>query len=134
MKQETHKISHQNELKICAILKIEFKIRNQRHRIPPIRELCENRRVSKISCPPYWIRYFEKWKSDVKFVIRGLKIRKIPKIRCPQNLLSTEFRGNRVVSKIACPTYWTSAILRRVWLFEIGEAIFFLQFNYFDHR
>ena len=64
----------------------------------------------------------------------------IPKFRCqihnqrPQKLLSTEFRGNRVVSKIACSTYWISAILWRVWLFEMGEIIFFLQFNYSDHR
>ena len=49
-------------------------------------------------------------------------------------LLSTEFCGNRVVSKIACPTYWISAIFPRVWLLEIGETSFFLQFNYSDHR
>ena len=35
---------------------------------PPSTELCENRRVSKISCPPYCFRYFEFQKSDVKFI------------------------------------------------------------------
>ena len=49
--------------------KIQFKIRNQRPRKPPSSELCENRRISKISCPSYWIRHFDKWKSDIKFVI-----------------------------------------------------------------
>ena len=74
--------------------------------------------MSAILSPPFWI----------------------PKIRCqihiqrPQKLLSTEFRGNRVISKIACPTFWISAILRRTWLFEIGETIFSLQFNYSDHH
>ena len=78
----------------------------------------ENRWVSKILYPPFWI----------------------PKIRCqihnqrPQKLLSTEFWRNRVVSKIVCPTHWISAILRRVWLFEISETSFFLQFNYSDDR
>ena len=30
-------------------------------------------RLSKILCPPYWVRYFEFRKSDVKFVISDLK-------------------------------------------------------------
>ena len=65
----------------------------------------------------------------------------IPKIRCqihnqrPQKLLSTKFRGNRVVSEITCPTYWISTILRIVWLFQIGETIFRIKFQYsFDSK
>ena len=124
---------------LYGILKIQFKIRNQPHRKPLNTELCGNRRDSKISCPPYWIRYCEKWKTDVKFVISDLKSLGvqssakivafpkfyvghigspflIPKIPCqihnqrPQKLPSTEFCGNRVVSKTACPTYSISAI------------------------
>ena len=138
---------------LYGILKIQFEIRIQRSRKPSSTEVCENRRVSIISCPPYWIRHVEKCKSDVKFVISDPKTMKykvlrkslsienimsailgpsfwIPKIQCQihnqlsQKLLSREFRGNRVVSKIACPTYWISGILRRVWLCQIGETIF----------
>ena len=58
---------------LYGILKIQFGIRNQWHQKPSSTELCENRRVPKISCPPYWTRHFEKWKSDVKFVISDLK-------------------------------------------------------------
>ena len=58
---------------LYGILKIRFEIRNQWLRKPPSTELCENRRVSKILCPPYWIRHFDKWKSDVKFVISNPK-------------------------------------------------------------
>ena len=78
MKRGTHRISHQNKLKVCGILKIKFEVRNQWPRKPPSTELCENRRVSKISCPPYWIRHLKKWKSDVKFVISDPKS---PKVR-----------------------------------------------------
>ena len=58
---------------LYGIVKIQFEIRNQRPRKPPNTELCENRRISKISYPPYWIRHFEKWKSDVKFVVENPK-------------------------------------------------------------
>ena len=58
---------------LYGILKIQFKIHNQWPRKPPSTELCKNRRVSIISCPPYWIRHFEKCKSDVKFVISDPK-------------------------------------------------------------
>ena len=97
---------------------IRSQICNQRPQKPWSTKFYENLWVSKILCPPFWI----------------------PENRCqihnnrPSKLLSTEFRGNRMVSKITCPTYWISAILRRVWLFEIGETNFFLQFNYSDHR
>ena len=33
----------------------------------------ENRWVSKILCPPYWVRHFEFRKSDVKFIINDPK-------------------------------------------------------------
>ena len=126
---------------VYGILKIQFKIRNQRPRKPPSSELCENR-AFKISCPSYWIRHFEKWKSDVKFLISDLKspgVRSSTKIvgfhnYRPQKLLSRGFPGNHVVSKISFPTYWISAILRRLWLFKKDETIFFLQFNYSNHR
>ena len=58
---------------LYGILKIQFEIRNQRPQKPPSTELCENRRVSEISCPPYWTRQFEIWKSDVKFAISDLR-------------------------------------------------------------
>ena len=58
---------------LIFILKIQFKIRNQRPRKPPSSALYKNWRVSKISCPSYWIRHFEKWKSDVKFIISDFK-------------------------------------------------------------
>ena len=45
---------------VYGILKIHFDIRNQRPRKPPSTELCENRRVSKISCTLYLIRHFQK--------------------------------------------------------------------------
>ena len=60
---------------LYGILIIQFKICNQWPRKPLSSELCENRRVSKISCPPYWIRHFEKWKSDVKFVVSDAESR-----------------------------------------------------------
>ena len=94
-------------------MEIRCQIRNQRPQKPWSTKFHENRWVSKILCPPYWVRYSEFRKSDSN---------------------SDEFCGNHVVSKIACPTYWISAILRKVYLFEIGETIFILQFNYFDHR
>ena len=96
----------------------QYQILNQGPRKPWSTKFHENRWVSKILCPPFWI----------------------PKIRCkihnqrPQKLLNAEFRGNRVFSKIAYPTYWISSILQRVWLFEIGETSCFLQFTYtVDH-
>ena len=58
---------------LYGILKTQFEIRNQRPQKPPSTELCDNRRVSKISCPPYWTRHSEKWKSDVKFAISDLR-------------------------------------------------------------
>ena len=58
---------------LYGILKIPFEIRNQRPQKRPSTKLCENRRVSKISCPPYWTCQFEKWKSDVKFAISDLR-------------------------------------------------------------
>ena len=58
---------------LYVILKIYFEIRNQRHRKPPSTELCENPWVSKILCPPYWVRHCEFRKSDVKFIISDLK-------------------------------------------------------------
>ena len=109
---------------LYEILKIQFEIHNQRPQKPPNTELCENRRVSKISCPPYWTRQFEKCKSDVKFAISDLrnlwvqsstKIVGFPKYyvfhigsailnsgnpihnKPPRKLLNTEFCGNCVV-------------------------------------
>ena len=58
---------------LCGISKIQFEICNQRPREPLSTDLCENRRISKISWSPYWIRHFEKWKFDVKFVISDPK-------------------------------------------------------------
>ena len=43
--------------------------------------------------------------ADYEFQI-GFLIRCQSHNQRPQKLLSTEFRGNRVVSKIACPTDW----------------------------
>ena len=43
----------------------------------------------------------------------------------PQKPWSTNFHENFWVSKTGCQTYWKSAILRRVWLFEIyGNSSF----------
>ena len=79
---------------LYGILKIQFEIRNQQPQKPPSTELCKNRRVSKISCPPYWTRQFKKWKSDVKFAISDLRN------------LSIKFHENRWVPKIVCLPYW----------------------------
>ena len=51
--------------------KIEFRgpMRNQRPQKPSSTKFHENHWVSKILCPPYWVRHFEFWKSDFKFII-----------------------------------------------------------------
>ena len=71
--------------------------------------------MSAIFDPPFW-------KMEIQCQIRNQR---------PQKLLSTEFRGNHVICKIACPTYWISAILQRVSLFEIRGDNFFLAVQLF---
>ena len=49
--KETRRISHQNQLEVCGILKIQFEIRNQRLQKPPSTKLCENRSFQNIMFP-----------------------------------------------------------------------------------
>ena len=108
------------------IPKIQCQIRNQWSQKPWSTKFRENRWVSKILCPLYWVHHFKFRKSDVKFVINDLencgvqtyaKIVEFPKfhvhyvgsailiskIQCqirkqpPRKLLSTEFCGNCMV-------------------------------------
>ena len=120
---------------IFLIPKIRCQICNQWPQKPLSTKFHENRWVSKILCPPYWVRHFQFRKSDVKFVISDLKNREvqtyakivefpkfhvhyvgsailIPKIQCqirkqrPQKPWSTTFHENLWLSKILCPPYW----------------------------
>ena len=83
------------------IPKNRCQIRNQRPQKPWSTELCENRWIS--IRPPYGVRNFEFRKSDVKFIISH-----------PESFSVQSFAVIVWFFKITCPTYWISAILRRV--------------------
>ena len=51
------------------IPKIWCQIRNQQPQKPWSTKSHDNRWVSNILCPPYWVRHFEFRKSDIKFII-----------------------------------------------------------------
>ena len=55
-------------------VEIRCQTRNQRSQKPWSTKVRENRWVSKILCPPYWVRHFEFRKSDVEFTISDPKI------------------------------------------------------------
>ena len=54
-------------------MEIRCQIRDQRPQKPWSTKFHENRWVSKILCPPYWVRHFEFRKSDVKFIVSDPK-------------------------------------------------------------
>ena len=78
---------------LYGILKIQFKIRNQRPRKPPRSELCENRSfqnfISAILDTPFR-------KTEIRCQIRNQQ---------PQKPWSTKFHENRWISKILCPPF-----------------------------
>ena len=54
-------------------MEIRCQICNQRLQQPRRKKFHESRWVSKILCPPYWVRHFEFRKTDVKFIISDPK-------------------------------------------------------------
>ena len=52
---------------------MQDRIRNQRRQKPWSTKFHENRWVSKILSPPYWVRHFEFRKSEVRFIISDPK-------------------------------------------------------------